>query len=85
MGLGPDIFLRRAGQRHRALSQSFRLAFAGPNWSPAGALLEVSAFTPVVLALVATLFTRVYRESKYQTSTWIFTKQPTSELRSTSS
>jgi hypothetical protein len=29
---------------------------------------EASIFTPVVLALVAILFSRVYRESKYQSS-----------------
>lgn len=43
--------------------------FAGPPWLTGGTVgPEASVFTPIVLALVAILFTRVYRENKYQTS-----------------
>ena len=47
----------------------FGSAFDGPRWLTGGSVgPEASVFTPIVLALVAILFTRVYRESKYQTS-----------------
>lgn len=42
-------------------------AFHGPNWLTGGTVgPEASVFTPMVLAIVAILFTRVYRENRYQ-------------------
>jgi len=47
----------------------FRSSFAGPPWLTGGTVgPEASVFTPIVLAIVAILFTRVYRENKYQIS-----------------
>ena len=47
----------------------FNSSFAGPAWLTGGTVgPEASVFTPIVLALVAILFTGVYRENKYQTS-----------------
>lgn len=47
----------------------FSSSFAGPPWLTGGSVgPEASVFTPVVLAIVAILFTRAYRENKYQTS-----------------
>ena len=46
----------------------FNSTFHGPTWLTGGSVgPEASIFTPIVLALVAILFSRVYRESKYQT------------------
>jgi len=46
----------------------FGSAFDGPRWLTGGSVgPEASVFTPIVLALVAILFTRVYRENKYRT------------------
>jgi uncharacterized protein len=45
----------------------FGSAFNGPNWLTGGTVgPEASVFTPIVLAIVAILFTRVYRENRYQ-------------------
>ena len=45
----------------------FNCAFNGATWLTGGSVgPEASIFTPVVLALVAILFSRVYRERKYQ-------------------
>jgi len=45
----------------------FGSAFHGPNWLTGGTVgPEASVFTPIVLAIVAILFTRVYRENRYQ-------------------
>ena len=42
--------------------------FHGPNWLTGGSVgPEASVFTPMVLGIVALLFTRVYRENRYQT------------------
>jgi membrane protease YdiL (CAAX protease family) len=47
----------------------FNSTFHGPTWLTGGSVgPEASIFTPIVLALVAILFSRVYRERKYQTS-----------------
>jgi membrane protease YdiL (CAAX protease family) len=46
----------------------FGSAFDGPRWLTGGSVgPEASVFTPIVLGLVAILFTRVYRENKYRT------------------
>ena len=46
----------------------FNSTFHGPTWLTGGSVgPEASIFTPIVLALVAILFSRVYREGKYQT------------------
>src|ERR1700728_1777927 len=46
----------------------FNSTFQGPTWLTGGSVgPEASIFTPIVLALVAILFSRVYRERKYQT------------------
>jgi membrane protease YdiL (CAAX protease family) len=48
----------------------FGSAFSGPRWLTGGTVgPEASIFTPIVLGIVAILFTSVYRESKYQTGT----------------
>jgi uncharacterized protein len=50
---------------HNLLTSSF----SGPRWLTGGTVgPEASIFTPIVLVIVAILFTRVYRENKYQTS-----------------
>jgi membrane protease YdiL (CAAX protease family) len=47
----------------------FNSSFAGPGWLTGGSVgPEASVFTPIVLGIAAILFTRVYRENKYQTS-----------------
>jgi CAAX protease family protein len=47
----------------------FNSSFSGPTWLTGGSVgPEASVFTPIVLAMVAILFSLVYRESKYQTS-----------------
>jgi membrane protease YdiL (CAAX protease family) len=47
----------------------FGSVFHGPDWLTGGSVgPEASVFTPIVLAIVAILFTRVYRENRYQTS-----------------
>jgi len=47
----------------------FGSAFDGPRWLTGGSVgPEASVFTPIVLVLVAILFTRVYRENKYRTT-----------------
>jgi membrane protease YdiL (CAAX protease family) len=46
----------------------FNSTFHGPTWLTGGSVgPEASIFTPIVLALVAILFSGVYREGKYQT------------------
>lgn len=48
----------------------FNSTFSGPRWLTGGTVgPEASIFTPVVLVMVAILFTRVYRENRYQTQT----------------
>jgi len=43
--------------------------FSGPRWLTGGTVgPEASIFTPIVLVVVAILFTRVYREKRYQTA-----------------
>ena len=45
----------------------FNSTFAGPRWLTGGTVgPEASVFTPIVLVIVAALFTRVYRENRYQ-------------------
>ncbi len=45
----------------------FNCAFDGPAWLTGGTVgPEASVFTPIVLAIVAILFARVYRENRYQ-------------------
>jgi uncharacterized protein len=45
----------------------FNSTFHGPTWLTGGSVgPEASIFTPIVLALVAILFSRVYRDRKYQ-------------------
>lgn len=45
----------------------FGSAFNGPRWLTGGTVgPEASVFTPVVLVIVGLLFTRVYRENRYQ-------------------
>ncbi len=47
----------------------FGSVFHGPNWLTGGSVgPEASVFTPIVLGIVAILFTRVYRENRYQAS-----------------
>jgi membrane protease YdiL (CAAX protease family) len=47
----------------------FGSAFNGPRWLTGGSVgPEASVFTPIVLVIVAILFTRVYRDSRYQPS-----------------
>lgn len=42
-------------------------SFSGPAWLTGGSVgPEASVFTPIVLAVVAVLFVRVYRENRYQ-------------------
>ncbi|MGB8061596.1 MAG: type II CAAX endopeptidase family protein [Candidatus Sulfotelmatobacter sp.] len=42
-------------------------SFSGPNWLTGGSVgPEASVFTPIVLAVVAVLFVRVYRENQYK-------------------
>jgi uncharacterized protein len=50
---------------HNLLNSSFN----GPDWLTGGTVgPEASIFTPIVLVIVAIVFTRVYRENKYQAS-----------------
>jgi len=45
----------------------FGSVFHGPDWLTGGSVgPEASVFTPIVLVIVAALFTRVYRENRYQ-------------------
>ncbi len=45
----------------------FNSAFSGPRWLTGGTVgPEASVFTPIVLVIVAILFTRAYRENQYQ-------------------
>jgi membrane protease YdiL (CAAX protease family) len=45
----------------------FGSAFDGPRWLTGGSVgPEASVFTPIALVTVAILFTRVYRENRYQ-------------------
>jgi|SRR5215469_603213 len=45
----------------------FNCDFAGPRWLTGGTVgPEASIFTPIVLIIAAIIFSRVYRESKYQ-------------------
>ncbi|MBZ5678694.1 MAG: CPBP family intramembrane metalloprotease [Acidobacteriia bacterium] len=45
----------------------FNCTFNGPGWLTGGSVgPEASIFTPIVLVIVAILFTRVYRENRYQ-------------------
>ena len=47
----------------------FGSTFNGPNWLTGGSVgPEASVFTPLVLGIVAILFTRIYRENRYQTA-----------------
>jgi hypothetical protein len=47
----------------------FGSAFDGPRWLTGGSVgPEASVFTPIALALVAILFTQVYRENQYRTA-----------------
>lgn len=49
---------------HNFLSSTF----SGPRWLTGGTVgPEASIFTPITLAIVAILFSRVYRENRYQT------------------
>jgi membrane protease YdiL (CAAX protease family) len=44
----------------------FNSSFSGPTWLTGGTVgPEASIFTPITLALVAILFSRVYREKRY--------------------
>ena len=46
----------------------FNSAFSGPRWLTGGTVgPEASIFTPIVLLIVAILFSRAYRENRYQT------------------
>jgi uncharacterized protein len=48
----------------------FNSTFSGPRWLTGGSVgPEASVFTPIVLLVVAILFSRVYRENKYQLQT----------------
>ncbi len=48
----------------------FNSAFNGPRWLTGGSVgPEASVFTPIVLVIVAILFTRIYRENRYRTQT----------------
>lgn len=45
----------------------FNSAFSGPKWLTGGSVgPEASIFTPIVLGIVAVLFSRVYRENTYR-------------------
>jgi membrane protease YdiL (CAAX protease family) len=47
----------------------FNSAFNGPRWLTGGSVgPEASVFAPIVLVIVAILFTRVYRENRYLSS-----------------
>jgi len=46
----------------------FNSSFTGARWLTGGSVgPEASVFTPLALLIVALLFTRVYRENRYQT------------------
>ena len=48
----------------------FGSVFNGPRWLTGGTVgPEASVFTPIVLVIVAILFTRVYRENRYEAGT----------------
>jgi membrane protease YdiL (CAAX protease family) len=48
----------------------FGSVFNGPTWLTGGSVgPEASLFTPIVLVVIAILFTRVYRENRYQIRT----------------
>lgn len=45
----------------------FNSSFSGPHWLTGGTVgPEASVFTPIVLVIVAFLFTRVYRDNRYE-------------------
>jgi membrane protease YdiL (CAAX protease family) len=45
----------------------FNCSFSGPRWLTGGTVgPEASVFTPIVLGIVAILFTRMYRDNRYQ-------------------
>jgi membrane protease YdiL (CAAX protease family) len=45
----------------------FNCSFSGPGWLTGGSVgPEASIFTPIVLLIVAILFTRAYRENRYE-------------------
>ena len=45
----------------------FDSSFSGPRWLTGGTVgPEASVFTPIVLMVVAILFSRAYRENRYQ-------------------
>jgi membrane protease YdiL (CAAX protease family) len=45
-------------------------SFSGPQWLTGGTVgPEASVFTPVALAIVALVFSRIYRENRYETRT----------------
>ena len=50
----------------------FNSEFSGSRWITGGSVgPEASIFAPVVLALVALIFARVYPENRYQASSWV--------------
>jgi len=49
-----------------AYHNPFNSEFSGARWLTGGTVgPEASIFTPIVLALVAVLFSRLYRENRY--------------------
>jgi membrane protease YdiL (CAAX protease family) len=47
----------------------FNSSFSGPTWLTGGSVgPEASIFSPIVLGIVAVVFSRVYRDSRYRTS-----------------
>jgi membrane protease YdiL (CAAX protease family) len=47
----------------------FNSAFSGPRWLTGGTVgPEASVFTPIVLVLVAVVFSRIYRQNRYPAS-----------------
>ena len=64
---GQTFFYGVADSGIPAYHNLFGSTFHGPQWLTGGSVgPEASVFTPIVLAIVAVVFTRVYRENRYQ-------------------
>src|ERR1700722_2133685 len=64
---GQTFFYRGPNAGSFPFNIFFVFSFTGATWLTGGSVgPEASIFTPMVLALVAILFSRVYRERKYQ-------------------
>ncbi len=64
---GQTFFYGVADSGLPAYQNLFNSSFSGPRWLTGGSVgPEASIFTPLTLLLVAILFSRVYRENRYQ-------------------